>query len=587
MFVKPFRTKSAVTVRNSDRRKLKSRLATFFPGTPEESLAHMVPAKGDFKETKVITHKGEPVSVFTADGEPTVIEMKNGTLIPYLYSLWSVEVNAPALHTTSNVLERFANGADLMAPGIIPTPDGLCDRIERNKGVCVRIAGQRHSVAIGVAEQSSEQLMKGLSGKAVRIVSCVGDQLWASGSKKIPPTESDPQFRTLTPEEIENLEINDDNEEKVETSPEENNEDIEVLETEQTEEDKEKEETDGQETEKTVEEVRNEQDSLLEACFKLAIKSKLQEKKEALPLLCSTFFSQYLLPSVPSGKELKIKKTSFKKLSSFFAEMEKEQILRTEQVSSGVDQIVSVDFKHSYFRGWQSSVESSTSEDTAKPMVQILGSSSTKEDYSAPAVTQLYVVSGQVENLFTSVGCRRGAILTVQDIRKFVTMYIEANDLRGKKDVKMDPVLHQAVFGKGGADKDIASWDKVFGGVQAKMGSAYSVKFPGQSTAAVKKGKMPRIDLNTKKVSGNKMVSLITGFESFFLDPQLFADKMKKLAQASASIGPDVSGKFIQVQIQGNQAKHVEKVLTKDFNIEKRFIYGLEAAAKGQKKGKK
>lgn len=68
MFVKPFRTKSAVTVRNSDRRKLKSRLATFFPGTPEESLAHMVPAKGDFKETKVITHKGEPVSVFTAYG---------------------------------------------------------------------------------------------------------------------------------------------------------------------------------------------------------------------------------------------------------------------------------------------------------------------------------------------------------------------------------------------------------------------------------------------------------------------------------------------------------------------------------------
>ena len=69
----------------------------------------------------------------------------------------------------------------------------------------------------------------------------------------------------------------DDNEEKVETSPEDKNEDIEIPETKQTEE--EKEETDGQETEKTVEEVRNEQDSLLEECFKLAIKSKLQEKK--------------------------------------------------------------------------------------------------------------------------------------------------------------------------------------------------------------------------------------------------------------------------------------------------------------------
>lgn len=57
--------------------------------------------------------------------------------------------------------------------------------------------------------------------------------------------------------------------------------------------------------------------------------------------------------------------------------MEKEQILRTEQVSSGVDQIVSVDFKHSYFRGWQESAESNSSpEKTAKPMVQILGNAS-------------------------------------------------------------------------------------------------------------------------------------------------------------------------------------------------------------------
>lgn len=200
MFVKPFRSKSAVTVRNSDRRKLKSRFATFFPETPEETLNSMVPAKGDLKEMKVVTHKGEPVTVFTVEGEPTVIEMKNGTLIPYLYSLWSYEfMNVPTLHTTGNVLERFANGADLMAPGIILPPGvGVHEKIERNKAVCIKIAGQKHFVAIGVAEQSTEQLSKGLSGKAVKIVSCVGDQLWASGSKKIPPTETDPQFRCLT-----------------------------------------------------------------------------------------------------------------------------------------------------------------------------------------------------------------------------------------------------------------------------------------------------------------------------------------------------------------------------------------------------
>ena len=45
------------------------------------------------------------------------------------------------------------------------------------------------------------------------------------------------------------------------------------------------------------------------------------------------------------------------------------------------------------------------------------------------------------------------------------------------------------------------------------------------------------------------------------------------------------------IVVDGNKSIKTEifndKVLTKDFNIEKRFIYGLEAATKGQKKGKK
>lgn len=71
----------------------------------------------------------------------------------------------------------------------------------------------------------------------------------------------------------------DDNEEKVETNTEEKNEEIEVPESNKTEEQKKSEENDGEESEKTVEEVRNEQDSLLEVSFKLAIKSKLQDNK--------------------------------------------------------------------------------------------------------------------------------------------------------------------------------------------------------------------------------------------------------------------------------------------------------------------
>ena len=57
MFLKPFRTKSSVTVRNSDRRKVKTRLGSFFPDMNEDQIGNLIPAKGDLKENKIYTHK--------------------------------------------------------------------------------------------------------------------------------------------------------------------------------------------------------------------------------------------------------------------------------------------------------------------------------------------------------------------------------------------------------------------------------------------------------------------------------------------------------------------------------------------------
>ena len=76
MFQKAHRVKSSVAVRNSDRRKLRQRLANFFAHYNEEQLSGMAPAKGDLKENKIYTHKGEALSVFTLDGEPVIMEMK-------------------------------------------------------------------------------------------------------------------------------------------------------------------------------------------------------------------------------------------------------------------------------------------------------------------------------------------------------------------------------------------------------------------------------------------------------------------------------------------------------------------------------
>ena len=64
---------------------------------------------------------------------------------------------------------------------------------------------------------------------------------------------------------------------------------------------------------------------------------------------------------------------------------------------------------------------------------------------------------------------------------------------------------------------------------------------------------MPKFNVQTKKVSGNKSVTMVTGFEGFMIDEQYFADMIKKRAQASVSIGTDISGKMIQGKFSDNQ----------------------------------
>ena len=181
----------------------------------------------------------------------------------------------------------------------------------------------------------------------------------------------------------------------------------------ETENQEEIEETQIEETDQPVEtepepviepvDIKKEQDDLLEYCFKAAIKLHLQPKKEQLPVLCSTFYSQMMLPSVPTGKILEIKKSSAKKLSTFFTGLP-DGVLKLETVSKGVEQIVSVDFKNSFFRGFSKEDDDEGNEVQATGLVQVMGSCSTKDNYAAPVLTQLYANSGNTRDIFRDFG---------------------------------------------------------------------------------------------------------------------------------------------------------------------------------------
>jgi len=230
-----------------------------------------------------------------------LIELSSGTLIPYLYSIWKLELILPTLYVPPYLLEKFSGGADLMAPGIIIPPGlGIDQTIEKHKAAIIKIIGQKHAVAVGYAEQSGAEMANGkLSGKAIKIVSVIGDQLWASGSKFVPPSEPDTVFEGKVIPENDDVEDGNDNDESEANVSEEGQEN----------DTKEEVEENGDDIDvPSPDQIRKEQDDLLEYTFKAAIKTKLQNQKDKMPILCSTFYSQMMLTSVPSGKKLEIKK---------------------------------------------------------------------------------------------------------------------------------------------------------------------------------------------------------------------------------------------------------------------------------------
>ena len=155
-----------------------------------------------------------------------------------------------------------------------------------------------------------------------------------------------------------------------------------------------------------------------------------------------------------------------------------------------MEQIISVDFKNIFFRGYASDLPEEETIPEERPMVEVLGASSNKGAYNAPVITELYVVSNQLNELFSQAGCRRNAVLHGTEIRDYVTKYVTMNELKKGNFVKLDPHLHHAVYGKGNEEKETANWDKVFGAIQAKMSPAYSIQFPGQSQPIIKKVKL-------------------------------------------------------------------------------------------------
>ena len=117
MFIKPFKIKSNVQIKASDKKKFRAKLSSTYKTITENDLNKLMPSKANIAQVKLFTHNGDAVIVYVVDKRPMFFETQDNKLFPTLYTLWLLPDLLPIFTTHPDVLPKMANGADLMLPG--------------------------------------------------------------------------------------------------------------------------------------------------------------------------------------------------------------------------------------------------------------------------------------------------------------------------------------------------------------------------------------------------------------------------------------------------------------------------------------
>eukprot|EP00074_Homo_sapiens_P081831 XP_016856019.1 eukaryotic translation initiation factor 2D isoform X4 [Homo sapiens] len=287
-----------------------------------------------------------------------------------------------------------------------------------------------------------------------------------------------------------------------------------------------------------------------------------------------------LVGNSPEGRQLDIKKSSYKKLSKFLQQMQQEQIIQVKELSKGVESIVAVDWKHPRITSFVIPEPSPTS--------QTIQEGSREQPYHPPDIKPLYCVPASMTLLFQESGHKKGSFLEGSEVRTIVINYAKKNDLvdaDNKNLVRLDPILCDCILEKNEQHTVMKlPWDSLLTRCLEKLQPAYQVTLPGQEPI-VKKGRICPIDITLAQRASNKKVTVVRNLEAYGLDPYSVAAILQQRCQASTTVNPAPGAKdSLQVQIQGNQVHHLGWLLLEEYQLPRKHIQGLEKALKPGKK---
>ncbi|XP_057656877.1 eukaryotic translation initiation factor 2D [Diorhabda carinulata] len=548
MFKKPIKVKSNTQTKGTERRNFRDSIFKAFPNLTENDVNELLPKKEPLNILKVVTHNDIVLNVYTVQKRPIFFEL-DSKLFPTVFLLWKFPEIIYAFTTHLQVMDFITSGADLMLPGVVtpnvqtglPKYGNICE----NDVVYVNLLNNIAAVAVGVASQSSgAMLLANCKGKCVIIHHFYGDHLCTlEGMPKLPlPNFGAPKWLQLNNDEDDFPALGTN--EKINNKNDENRGDVEIIENE------------------SGKDLLDDMDELLMHCFLGAIK---YSKDVNLPVLTSNFFKLNMLPICPSGKNLDIKKTSYKKLKPFLKKMADDGLIIVKEVKSGVETITFINKDHPKCQAFYIPPEN-------RPKKE-----SETESSSHTNIIESFVVTEPVTSLFE--GYRKGDIIQLTEVRKFLTKYVKEHNLQNEDNNRL--VNPNEVLAKICKTEHPVAWEEAIEKICSAMKNCYKVKSGNEEIQG--KGKISPITLSVSVRSGNKKVTLIDNLELFGIRVTDFAKECQHGVAASTSISRPPGKKCDQLLVQGNQVLFVYNLLTDKYKVPKKYIKGLENAPKKKK----
>lgn len=599
MFKKNASVVTSRVLSGKDVKKLRLDAATACPGLSDVALDALVPPKASVSHQKLANRA---VVYSIADGEPLFFEVHDH-LFPTVYTLWRYTSALPSITTYSEVSPKVLGGADLFLAGVIVPPEGL-PHFAAGQPMALRVPGHPYPFAVGVMECSSaEAQANGMKGRGLKLLHTYTDLLWGMGPGTVPhpsftparifphdspehQADSDATSATAAVDGMQYLSISDAQPSAAAsepaaaaqtsavaagagtqaaagaaadangTTPDDGSSSAHPLQT----------------AAAPAVDISN-PDAVAVHCLLAGCHSVGDGD---LPIMTSDFQSKHMLPNLPEGATLDLKKTSFKKLAKLLSMHEKKGLL-TQKLVHKQDHIAAINRAHALYTAFAPAAQ-----DAAPAAPAPAGKGATpKAGLATITVCTAYKASSSLQPVLGS-DAPRDKLYTAVEVEAALRQYAAGSGLAASPDaaqMALDRLLIGALYNKSEqpAEGSSAETAEVLRRLLGKLQLWSRIRRTTQQEEkeTLQKGSPKNVQVQLEdRAGGRKHITRLSGMEAFGIDPDELATALQRRFQSSASVtklpGKTETGK--EIALQGDQLQNAAQFLTDVYGLPHSYI---------------